>query len=328
MDREDRDALIARYLPEGWHLEDELALLAVQSGEKQSVMEQRLQVMDHYINYTLTGAEAVTAAAAELGVGRRQFFNLLAKLRQLGPTRGLTPSFRNVVRKSVARDGLIEPLEIYLRKLLSVQLDARISQIEMAIIEKADFEDLPFPGRSAIRRRVHALRRLPTAKQDIGGIGAHLTIDQVHLDLSVKHGELDRLAIITLIIDRQTKLILGHALMASYGGGEELRIELDDFGKRIRDFAKTDLSTATRIQGVVWVAARDIEIFADLVTSERFHEINRPTVEVIDTGPRRHGTEILRRSEEHTSELQSLMRNSYAVFCLKKKNKNTRSNNK
>src|SRR3546814_9991343 len=26
-----------------------------------------------------------------------------------------------------------------------------------------------------------------------------------------------------------------------------------------------------------------------------------------------------KRSEEHTSELQSLMRNSYAVFCLKKK---------
>src|SRR3546814_5586363 len=30
------------------------------------------------------------------------------------------------------------------------------------------------------------------------------------------------------------------------------------------------------------------------------------------------------RSEEHTSELQSLMRISYAVFCLKKKNKTTR----
>src|SRR3546814_2018851 len=29
------------------------------------------------------------------------------------------------------------------------------------------------------------------------------------------------------------------------------------------------------------------------------------------------------RSEEHTSELQSLMRTSYAVFCLKKKNKLT-----
>src|SRR3546814_3163058 len=32
---------------------------------------------------------------------------------------------------------------------------------------------------------------------------------------------------------------------------------------------------------------------------------------------------VIFRSEEHTSELQSLMRSSYAVFCLKKKNKIT-----
>src|SRR3546814_6214631 len=32
------------------------------------------------------------------------------------------------------------------------------------------------------------------------------------------------------------------------------------------------------------------------------------------------------RSEEHTSELQSLMRISYAVFCLKKKKKNETNN--
>src|SRR3546814_5724128 len=30
------------------------------------------------------------------------------------------------------------------------------------------------------------------------------------------------------------------------------------------------------------------------------------------------------RSEEHTSEIQALMRNSYAVFCLEKKNDNNR----
>src|SRR3546814_8766496 len=32
------------------------------------------------------------------------------------------------------------------------------------------------------------------------------------------------------------------------------------------------------------------------------------------------GSDLVSRSEEHTSELQSLMRISYAVFCLKKKN--------
>src|SRR3546814_1872853 len=36
---------------------------------------------------------------------------------------------------------------------------------------------------------------------------------------------------------------------------------------------------------------------------------------------RLRSTKEQNRSEEHTSELQSLMRISYAVFCLKKKNK-------
>src|SRR3546814_5196885 len=36
------------------------------------------------------------------------------------------------------------------------------------------------------------------------------------------------------------------------------------------------------------------------------------------------GTGIRHRSEEHTSELQSLMRISYAVFCLKKNSKNAK----
>src|SRR3546814_5612232 len=44
-----------------------------------------------------------------------------------------------------------------------------------------------------------------------------------------------------------------------------------------------------------------------------FPPAERETVLVQDTA----------RSEEHTSELQSLMRNSYAVFCLKKKKSDT-----
>src|SRR3546814_4538284 len=38
-----------------------------------------------------------------------------------------------------------------------------------------------------------------------------------------------------------------------------------------------------------------------------------------DAQPRRRRDDRLERSEEHTSELQSLMRTSYAVFCLKQK---------
>src|SRR3546814_2234524 len=51
-------------------------------------------------------------------------------------------------------------------------------------------------------------------------------------------------------------------------------------------------------------------------TQDKFEKGSRPTKEAISV---RIG-EI--RSEEHTSELQSLMRISYAVFCLKKKKTN------
>src|SRR3546814_3164868 len=39
-------------------------------------------------------------------------------------------------------------------------------------------------------------------------------------------------------------------------------------------------------------------------------------------------SEVVARSEEHTSELQSLMRISYAVFCLKKKKQTTKQTTK
>src|SRR3546814_9713041 len=41
--------------------------------------------------------------------------------------------------------------------------------------------------------------------------------------------------------------------------------------------------------------------------------------EPVDHGVDPHAAGTVQRSEEHTSELQSLMRISYAVFCLKKK---------
>src|SRR3546814_6314430 len=52
-------------------------------------------------------------------------------------------------------------------------------------------------------------------------------------------------------------------------------------------------------------------IFAQPLAHPRAFGLEQAAIEVAD-----HALE--RRSEEHTSELQSLMRTSYAVFCLKK----------
>src|SRR3546814_6804489 len=73
-----------------------------------------------------------------------------------------------------------------------------------------------------------------------------------------------------------------------------------------------------------------------MVGPSRFHERDgagqRPAIsrtdrrgQVVVAGGQWLDQRAGRRSEEHTSELQSLMRISYAVFCLKKKTKNTRN---
>src|SRR3546814_10274825 len=49
--------------------------------------------------------------------------------------------------------------------------------------------------------------------------------------------------------------------------------------------------------------------------------IEHLALEASSHGLDQHRLDGVARSEEHTSELQSLMRISYAVFCLKKKNK-------
>src|SRR3546814_8235295 len=64
---------------------------------------------------------------------------------------------------------------------------------------------------------------------------------------------------------------------------------------------------------IVRVAAREAEFEAlrkGLVAEDRYIQLGIGFVQVVAADG---------RSEEHTSELQSLMRISYAVFCLKKK---------
>src|SRR3546814_2658298 len=117
------------------------------------------------------------------------------------------------------------------------------------------------------------------------------------------------------------------------------------------DPAAINVTGNTVIDALEHVAGRDyplpVDIPADkrlvLVTAHRRENFGAPfcqvcegILELVDRHPDIHvlypvhpnpnvriqAREML-RSEEHTSELQSLMRISYAVFCLKKKTKNT-----
>src|SRR3546814_5283641 len=91
----------------------------------------------------------------------------------------------------------------------------------------------------------------------------------------------------------------------------------------LADSAKTDCVEAEgfyfheyRMNHLLFVYEKPIVAFIDGITMGGGVGISLPARYRIAT----ERTTFAMRSEEHTSELQSLMRISYAVFCLKKKN--------
>src|SRR3546814_7454271 len=89
-----------------------------------------------------------------------------------------------------------------------------------------------------------------------------------------------------------------------------------------------DLAARANWKGFLKVAelACRVGLYTAASTSERisFHTLNRATGhrvsrQYVDQETGKPVERDDQRSEEHTSELQSLMRTSYAVFCLKKK---------
>src|SRR3546814_5607419 len=90
--------------------------------------------------------------------------------------------------------------------------------------------------------------------------------------------------------------------------------------------ASLPASTAARMRCSLASASREVSqplCSPDPGTSspERTNELTRCSMAPMVVGRPKSSADLNRRSEEQTSELQSLMRISYAVFCLKKTNK-------
>src|SRR3546814_8793080 len=76
-----------------------------------------------------------------------------------------------------------------------------------------------------------------------------------------------------------------------------------------------------RIPPIAWAIRRTAGAQNAFIEAVKLRPVFRRLQALLARRRRRHGLDP--RSEEHTSELQSLMRTLYAAFCLKKKNKRT-----
>src|SRR3546814_4156938 len=103
--------------------------------------------------------------------------------------------------------------------------------------------------------------------------------------------------------------------------GQAVRLSRQGSGGRVPPLASESEPDPRRIAG----EARRCEGDVVLVTQVPAPPFAGQVDPFDETGDARNELPArARRSEEHTSELQSLMRNPYAVLCLKKKNTTTR----
>src|SRR3546814_8667596 len=117
-------------------------------------------------------------------------------------------------------------------------------------------------------------------------------------------------------------------------GADDFRLQHGDALVQLLDRQRVKVLTLEIVQRVLPSARGElVEIHDDSVDPDA-GDVNK-TVELTFLILRQAGmtttlpsTMTAIRSEEHTSELQSLMRNSYAVFCLKKKTKKQKNNNR
>src|SRR3546814_5268702 len=90
--------------------------------------------------------------------------------------------------------------------------------------------------------------------------------------------------------------------------------------RSVRGKSGGDLSRSLRRAGRHLLEALPVPSEKVQIGMESLRQRDLPAAHPCERG---RGQIAVERSEEHTSELQSLMRISYAVFCLKKKKKRT-----
>src|SRR3546814_7899595 len=126
------------------------------------------------------------------------------------------------------------------------------------------------------------------------------------------------------IVGKKSILLIDFAIEAMAQGVPRDEAILDAGHKRAQPILMTTVAmvagmipTARSLTGDgAWRAPMAVTVIGGLILSTMLTLLIVPASFSLASG----------RSEEHTSELQSLMRISYAVFCLKKKNKKTHQN--
>lgn len=294
----------------GRTLEDELTAFLRLPPEKQRVVDRRLAEFARFIG-TKRATSDVDAAAARVGMARRNFYRLLAKMEKAGPVRALAPHVPGVTRPSTARTGLPAPIDGALQSFLQAYPETRIARAEEFVRRMAKELRLDEPSASMIRRRVNALRRSSVDVPSSGLLGASVIVDQTALNLRLPDGGRMEQAIVTMVIDRSTGFILTHDMALGDAAAEGLGKAVI-WGKHslYRPPPDVPVRAAPALEEIEWVPPFGMEPVARVLENA---ERDGPALKIAKGGERRHGVRIQRAIGDRLGEFELLPRSTEKV---------------
>jgi hypothetical protein len=292
---DDLQALVARHLPPGQSLDEEMVRLAKISAKQRADLAERLAVVDAYLTGQRQGNAEADEAAAKLGRSRRQFLRLVAKMREFGPIRGLAPGYRNNPRRAQPRDGLFaefDEVDEIVRDWVRIGTHDAVSTLATKVRAQCAAFDLAPPSDATLRKRIHALRAEGLERKESGSLGSDLLIEQVPLNLPVGDNDASALATVTLIVDTYTTIILGVGVMVDPLGVEGLSWALGDLmGRRWQSLTKYNGLVAERVDRVTWMLPLEVsepEVLTSAATASAIE------LRMLPSGTRRVGAALMR----------------------------------
>lgn len=287
--------LVAKYVPEGSSVRAEEALWLALQREKQQIVFRRLQVLDRYLSVSEPTSADASRFAVELDMSVRNFYRLVAKLRERGPVMALSPNYRIQQRPSAASDGLGDVAESALTHLLQTEPDVRWKRAIEVVRNACASAKIDGPSEAAIRRRLLALRTSgAVAPRKSAQFGREWLMDQTAIALPIEGESGIRYAVPTMLVDRATRLIAGVGLSTGVDASSGVLAAVQDATDRLPAFAGFPVDLAPRLREFDWIVPEGLEAKGSAWMMNVVHNVPRTITSISSLGPRRHGENLLR----------------------------------
>lgn len=268
--------------------EDELERLGALSPKSREAALRRLTVIDQLLSTERPTLDDADAHAAKLGIGRRNLYRLIARLKEVGPVTGLAPYSRSPASKSQAKRGLLEVAEKALCETILETPRASLSYLTMRIGRACEAGGAAPPSMGAIRNRLAEVRRA-------GGIidkapfrgrrmfGRRILIDQTAA--TAKAADTD--IIVSMIVDAETRLVIGTGYEALGQNGVSLDMAISAARRNASRFVIAPFEAVATPEEIRWVTPDGFEEAA-----KRWAQ-DPSSMTPVFSGERRHGQRLL-----------------------------------